>query len=109
MKRNRLQYIVLTIGTIVFITMLYILVQGEKGKITIPLIERAEEYNQITTEIATVYSKPDNTSTILATLSSNTKVKTTSETKYYFRVQIIDGYTNLSDGYISKRQLKRLN
>ena len=107
MERNALQYIVLTVGTVVFAILLYFIVQTEKGKLALPFAKETTDYNQITTDLTTVYSKPDNKSSVIATVSANTKVKTTSETKFYFRVNKIDGFV-LHDGYISKRQLKRL-
>jgi hypothetical protein len=108
MERSNLQFIVLTVGTIVFAIILYLLVQVDKGKIPFTLTQDSAEFNQLTKNISTVYSKPDNNSTVITTISADTKVKTTSETKFYFKIEKIEGQNNFTDGYISKRQLKHL-
>lgn len=108
MEKNALQYIVLTVGTIAFAILLYFIVQAEKGQLAFPFAQDTADFNQMTTETATVYSKPDNNSSVVVTVSADTKVKTTSETKFYFRVSKVDGHSSISDGYVSKRQLKRL-
>ena len=108
MKKNNLQYIVLTVGTIVFAFLLYIIVQIDLGKIPLKLIQDSEEFNHLTKDISTVYSKPNNNSSVITTISADTKIKTTSETKFFFRVNKIEGQNNFIDGYIFKSKLKRL-
>jgi hypothetical protein len=108
MKRNNLQYIVLIVGTILFALMLYLIVQVDKGKIPFKLTQDSAEFNQLTKGVSTVYSKPENNSTVVTTISADTKVKTTSETNFYFKIEKIEGQNNFTEGYISKRQLKRL-
>lgn len=107
MKRNTLPYIILSIGTLTFSVLIYFFVQTEKNKIPIALTEDTAEFNKMAIEETTVYSKPDKSSSIIITISSDTKVKAISETKFYFRVNKINGH-NISDGYISKKKLKRL-
>jgi hypothetical protein len=113
---ERLQYTVLITGTIAFAILIYFIVQFEKAEkifqdksnVNQTTTEEVTDFNQMTTEETTVYSQPDNNSSIIITVPAETKVKTTSETKFYFRVDKIDGHGNISDGYVSKKQLKRL-
>lgn len=108
MGRNSLQYTVLIVGTIAFALILFFMVEVEKGKMSFLFDHNTSDYNQLTTEVATIYAKPDNNSSVIITVSADTQVKTTSETKYYFKVTKVEGNKKITDGYISKKQLKKL-
>jgi hypothetical protein len=99
-----MQYIVLSIGTIVFTFLIYTLVQIGKGKSI--LFNTTIIKERQTTEPANIYTEPDKNSAILGTVLTETKIITSTETKFYFKADKVFGYEDLNGGYILKRQLK---
>jgi hypothetical protein len=104
--KNTLQYIILGVGTVIFSIFLYLLVQTEKGESSSLLIN--EDFNHETIEYVIIYSLPDNNSKIVGKAPAKTKVQSTTETKFYYKIVKIEGQTKIKDGYILKRQLKKI-
>ena len=105
MKKDRFKLVFFIVGTAIFALIIYIVVLSEKD---IAAQEKSGEYIQyhyLTKNYTLVYSKPDNKSFIIARLNKNIKIKTLSETKYYFKVTDFETRKQFSTGYIAKRDL----
>jgi hypothetical protein len=105
MKKGGLKLIFLVVGTTIFSFILYIIVLSEKDLAAQKKDGVYIQYHYRTKDKTLVYSKPDNKSFVIARLDKNMKIKTLSETKYYFEVTDFEYDKQFSSGYIAKRDL----
>ncbi|GHT16387.1 hypothetical protein AGMMS4956_18740 [Bacteroidia bacterium] len=66
-------------------------------------------YNHTTTEKTELYVSPDVQSATILTLEPNIQVRTSNETKYFFKVEAIEGISSDTQvGYVRKKHLQKI-